>query len=139
MPLPNTKAVPAGWSTHHAPVAAGGMNGKVRIYDPATATPGWDDATESATLDRGVAVYDGPCRIQAQDDARSVVQADDPESVRGYLIQVLFDAPDVEQGWTAVPYEVLNDPSLNGAEMVVGDVEHGTERFTRDLFCTLAK
>jgi hypothetical protein len=136
MPLANTRAIPTGWSQHHAPVAAGGMNGSCRIYDPATATTTWNPATESNDFTRGTAVYDGPCRIEPTLSATDVVQADDAETVRGYLVQILFDADPVEKDWVLVPYDVTNDTQLNGQVLTVDDVQLGTERFTRDLICS---
>lgn len=135
-PLPNTRVIPTGWSQHHAPTAAGGMNGKCRIYDPANETTGFDDDTQSATLDRGTPVYDDVCRIEPQLAAHDVLQADDAETARGYLVQILFDAAPVEKDWVLVPYQVTNDPQLNGAVLTVDDVQMGTERFTRDLIAS---
>ena len=136
-PLPGTKVIPPGWSRHHAPVAAGGMNAKCRIYDPALQVRGWDSVTESATLDRGTPVYDGPCRIQALSDARSIPQADEQVAHRSYLVQLLFDAPAIRQGWTVEPYDVINDMAgLNNQVLIVEDPQEGSERFTRDLSCT---
>lgn len=135
-PLPNTRVIPTGWSQAHAPVAEGGMNGRCRIYDPATATTGWDAPTESATLDRGEAVYDGPCRVEPALSASDVLQADDAETVRGYLVQILFDAAAVEKDWVLIPYDVVNDAHLDGEVLTVDDVQLGTERFTRDLICS---
>ena len=136
-PLPGTKVIPTGWSRHHAPVAAGGMNAKCRIYDPALQVKGWDSATESTTLDRGTPVYDGPCRIQALNNAQSTPQADEQVNHRSYLVQLLFDAPAIGEGWTVVPYDVINDTAgLNGQVLIVEDPQEGSERFTRDLICT---
>lgn len=132
-PLRNARVIPGAWSAHHAAAAAGGMNGRCRIYDPATATTGWDAATESATSDGGAPVYDGPCRIEPALSAREVLQADEQETTRTYLVQILFDAAHVEKDWRLVPYEVTNDPELNDVGMTIDDVELGTERFTRDL------
>ncbi|MGG5257463.1 DUF6093 family protein [Phycicoccus avicenniae] len=135
-PLPNTRVVPADWSRHHARAAAGGMNGRCRIYDPTTETTGWDDATESRTLERGLPVYADACRIQALVDVRTEVQADEEVGRRRYLVQLLFDAPPLEKGWVLVPYGCTNDPQLEGAELVIDDIQLGTERFTRDIACT---
>lgn len=136
-PLSGTKAIPTGWSRHHAPVAAGGMNAKCRIYDPALQVRGWDPVTESATLNRGAPVYDNLCRIQALNDARSTPQADEQVTHRSYLVQLLFDAPAIGQGWTVVPYDVINDTAgIHDQELIVEDPQEGSERFTRDLVCT---
>lgn len=139
MPFPNTRVVPAGWSQHHARTAAGGMNGRCRIYDPATATPGWDNATESATLDWGTPVYDGPCRIQIQRGARTLVQGDEQIERVTYLVQLAFSAPVLATGWALVPYDCVNDSQLvAGQPLYITDTQLGTERFTRDLVCEYA-
>ena len=136
-PLPGSKVIPLRWSRHHAPVAAGGMNAKCRIYDPALQVKGWDSATESATLNRGTPVYDNLCRIQALNDVRSTPQADEQVAHRSYLVQLLFDAPAIGEGWTVEPYDVINDTAgLNGQALIVEDPQEGSERFTRDLTCT---
>lgn len=136
-PLPGTKVIPTGWSRHHAPVAAGGMNAKCRIYDPALQVRGWDPATESATLNRGIPVYDNLCRIQALNDARSTPQADEQVNHRSYLVQLLFDAPAIGEGWAVEPYDVINDTAdLHDQVLIVEDPQEGSERFTRDLICT---
>ena len=136
-PLPGTKVIPTGWSRHHAPVAAGGMNAKCRIYDPALQVKGWDSATESATLNRGTPVYDNLCRIQALNNAQSTPQADEQVTHRSYLVQLLFDAPAIGQGWTVEPYDVINDTAgLHDQALIVEDPQEGSERFTRDLICT---
>lgn len=137
MPFPGTKVTPTGWSRHHAPVAAGGMNAKCRIYDPALQVKGWDSDTESATLNRGAPVYDNLCRIQALNNAQSTPQADEQVAHRSYLVQLLFDAPAIGEGWTVEPYDVINDTAgLNGQALIVEDPQEGSERFTRDLICT---
>jgi len=135
-PLPGSKVIPLRWSRYHALVAVGGMNAKCRIYNPDLDESGWDAATESGTLQRGAAVYDGPCRIQAVRSEAGTVQADESVTSRQYLVQVLFEAPDVEEKWQVVPYAVINDAHLEGIPLTVNDVQHGSERFTRDLVCT---
>lgn len=136
MPLPGTRVVPTGWSKHHAPVAAGGMNARCRIYNPDLDVTGWDPVTESATVVRGTPIYNGPCRIQAIKSEGESVQADESVKSRQYLVQLLFAAPDVEEKWQVVPYEAINDDHLNGLPLSIDDVQHGSERFTRDLVCT---
>lgn len=65
-----------------------------------------------------------------------MVQADDAQTVREYLVQILFDAAEVEPDWVLVPYQCTNDAQLDGQVLTVGDVQLGTERFTRDLMCS---
>lgn len=135
-PLANARTIPLGWSAHHAPVAEGAMNGRVSIFDPARYTEGWDEVSESKTRITGPPMYAGPARIEPALSAREVVQADDAEQYRSYLIQITFDAPELDEEWDVVVDEAHNDPQLVGALMTITDVQLGTERFTRDLVCT---
>lgn len=141
MPLPGTRVISPAWSQHHAPVAAGGMNATVTVTDPNTATSTWNPDTESQDWTPGPAVYDGPARVQAVDTVSQSTQATQDVTERRYLIQLLMDAPHFEQGWTVQVTECSNDADLVAAThtraMVVIDVQHGSERFTRDLICTL--
>lgn len=136
MPFPATKVIPEAWSQHHAPVAVGGMNGKCRIYDPATATLGWDEVNEKTTVTAGEPVYDGRCRIEARFQAGQVVQGDDAESPREYLIELEWDAAPINPDFQLVPYECINDSRLNGETLTISDEEVGTERFSRAVFAT---
>lgn len=141
MPFPGTRVTPDQWSEHHAPVAAGGMNATVQVRNPADATPGWDADTESATSAPGAPVYDGPARIQANDQASDAQQTGQSVTERSYLVQILMDAPRIEQGHEITVTECANDTDLVAwtvdRPMVVTDVQHGSERFTRDLIATL--
>ena len=130
--------IPTGWSQHHAPVAAGGMNAHVVIRDPAEATQGeWDTETGTRPYVPGPAHYDGPARIQELNDAHEATQADQDVTTRTYLIQLLFDAPHIEQGWQVTVTEAENDTDLiawtTDRPLVIADVQHGSERFTRDI------
>ena len=136
MPLPGTRVVPTGWSKHHAPTAAGGMYARCRIYDPALDTRGWNEETESVTLQRGAPVYDGPCRIQAVQSAGQALQADEAVTHRDYLVQLVMDAPHLEDGWPVEPYDVVNDGELEQAQLLIVETQLGSERFTRDLICS---
>lgn len=133
MPLPNASVIPAGWSAHHAPVAAGGMNATVTIgsrgepqYDPdtdATTTPWTED-------------YTGPARIQALNDARRTDVAGEQVSGRAYLVQILFNAARITPGMRVHVTAASNDPHLAGEDLWVVDPQLGSERFTRDLVCS---
>lgn len=146
MPLPGTKVVPAEWSRHHQPTASGGMNARCVITDPARTTPGeWDDETGTygpptphlvlpAHPDGG----DGwPCRVQADRRVEPTEQAGQLSTMRSYLVQLddpdLATVPDIERGYLVHVTQAENDPRLEGEQLRVADVQHGSERFTRDL------
>lgn len=132
-PFPGARAVPAGWSQHHAPVAAGGMNATVTIgergepdYDPVN-----DVTTTTWTND-----YTGPARIQALNDAQQQDVAGQQISGRAYLVQVLFAAGRVAPGMRVHVTACANDVQLVDDDLWLVDVQHGSERFTRDLVCS---
>lgn len=141
MPLPNTTVIPADWSQHHAPAAAGGMNATVTISNPAAATTGWDPVTESTTTVPAAPVHTGPARVQSVDRASQVSQTDQDVTVRSYLVQLHFDAPLLEQGWVVAVTECANDAALvtwtAKHPMTITDVQMGSERFTCDLLCDI--
>lgn len=141
MPLDNTTVIPAGWSQHHAPTAAGGMNATVQVHNPAAATTGWNPVTESQDSVPGPPVYDGPARVQEYMRATLTEQTGQSVSQRRYRIQLLFDAPHVEEGWTVTVTAAVNDTDLIAwtatRPLVIEDVQHGSERFTRDLVATI--
>ena len=137
MPFDTTRVIPKGWSQHHAPVAAGGMNATVQIFNPADDTDGWDEATESKTRVHGAPVYDGPARIQQVDSPDQQTQTDQQVTEHRYLIQLPFDAPHISKGWPLVVTACANDADVVAwtatREATITDVQHGSERFTRDL------
>ena len=141
MPFDTTKVIPDDWSQHHAPVAAGGMNATVRIYNPADDVPGWDPVTESQTLVHGAPVYDGPARVQELNRPDHATQADQDVTSHQYLVQLVMDAAHIEKGWALVVSECANDPDVVAwtatREAVINDVQHGSERFTRDIGATI--
>lgn len=137
MPFDTTKVIPTGWSQHHAPVAAGGMNATVQVFNPADDVPGWDPVTESNTLVHGAPVYNGPARIQQVDSPEQQTQVGQQVTEHRYLIQLLFDAPHIEKGWPLVVSACANDTDAvawtSTRDATITDVQHGSERFTRDL------
>lgn len=145
VPLPGTKVIPAGWSRHHQPVASGGMNAACVITDPTRTVPGeWDEATGEYGPGTPFVVLDGdpgwPCRVQAVQSDQDSEQAGQGSTTRRYLIQLhdpdLEGLPDVEEGHVVAVTSAVNDPHLVGLHLQVVDVQHGSERFTRDVVCT---
>lgn len=142
MPFPGTRIIPTGWSRHHAPILATAMNGSCWVHDPARTTPGaFDPTTGNITAPTlhpvaGSANQPIPCRIQALTSARDTDQGDQDSTARPYLVQLhdpTLDLPDIEQGHVVIVTAAANDPHLVGLALEVDDVQHGTERFTRDL------
>lgn len=137
-PLPNTKVVPAGWSRHHAKAAQGGQNAQVRVHDPSRDTPGaFDPATGTRAAATPFWLTTAPVTARVQ-EIRSATQANlaqEAVAVRDYLIQLPMDHPAVQIGNVVVTTACVNDPSLLAVDLVVQDVQYGSERFTRDLVC----
>ena len=145
-PFPGTRIIPDNWSKHHAPAIATAANGSCVVIDPTRSTPG---VLNPATGIRGAATphYAAgdpgepiPCRIQALASAHDTRQADQASTERAYLVQLidpdLDSLADIEEGHVVRVVTAVNDPHLIGLDLTVSDVQHGTERFTRDLVAT---
>lgn len=137
-PLPNTRAVPAGWSQHHVPVARGGMNATVTVGNTRTGTthnPETDDTVSTWSSE-----YDaGPARVQALNEATQGDAAGQQVSGRSYLVQLASDHPGADEiapGARVLIEAAANDGQMVGQELWVVDVQMGSERFTRDLVCS---
>lgn len=142
MPLPGTKVIPQAWSRHHQPTATGGMNATVTVTDPARTVPGaWDDATGTYGPPTPHVVADAIlARVQAVQSDQASVQAGQESTTRDYLVQLddpgLSTLPDIEVGYRVTVTTAANDPHLVGLDLTVTDVQHGSERFTRDVVAT---
>ena len=146
MPFPGTRILPHGWSQHHAPAIATAANGTCVVIDPTRSTPGALDpatgARPAATPHYVAGTPAAPirCRIQALASAHDTRQADQASTERAYLVQLvdadLSSVPDIEEGHIVRVVAAENDPHLTGVDLTVRDVQHGTERFTRDLVAT---
>lgn len=129
--------IPDDWAAHHQGVAEGTMRGRVNIRVPGT-TQTWNPATEQNDLTPKAPLYsDVPARVQAlSGEARTVQLADDTEVIADYL--VVIPADKVVAGGHLVDVADTEDPALTGLTLRVEKAVLGTERFERDLFCTLA-
>lgn len=148
-PLPGTRVVPEGWSRHHQPIATGGMNALCVVTDPARVTPGGPLDPETGTYPPSTPYYvvpaptgkDGwPCRVQALTSDQDSEQAGQDSTTRSYLIQLddpdLSTLPDLEVGYVVEVTAATNDQHLVGLDLTIRDVQHGSERFTRDVVAT---
>lgn len=137
MPFDTTRVIHPDWSKHHAPVAAGGMNATVQIFNPADDTDGWDPVKEENTLIHGTPVYDGPARVQELNRPDRATQADQEVTEHQYLVQLVMDASHIETGWPLVVSECANDTDIvtwtTARAATINDIQHGSERFTRDI------
>lgn len=128
--------IPADWETSHRVVAEGTMRGRVSLREPGTQQV-WSDADQQNNI-VPIAPYatNVPARIQALSGQARVVQlADDTEVIADYLVVV--PANQVAETGHLVDVTASTDPDLTGRSLRVEKVVRGTERFERDLFCTL--
>lgn len=133
---PDTPVIPAGWATSHRPVVEKSFLGVITLRAPGT-TQTWNPTTQRNDLAPHAAYYDGHARIQALTaQARRITTGDDPELVADYLIVVPASVDGVAQGHLVTVVD-SGDLGLDGRVLVVHQVEYGTERFERDLFCNL--
>lgn len=137
MPFDNTRVIPTDWSTHHQPVAAGGMNATVTIGNTQTA-PTHDAETDDTTAGWSTD-YTGPARVQPLNDAQQADVAGQQVSGRTYLVQLdaaHVGADEIVPAARVLVDAAVNDAQLVGQELWVVDVQMGSERFTRDLVCS---
>ncbi len=137
MPFPGTRVIPVGWSRHHQPVAAGGMNAEVTIGTRGETTH--DPETDSTTTTSWSQKYAGPARIQALTQAEVHDLAGQAVVGRPYLVQLDARRPGADKIRSGMRTHVLaaiNDAQMVGDDLWVVDVQMGSERFTRDLVCT---
>lgn len=138
-PLPGHQAIPDGWSAHHQPTAESTMTGTCTIYTgasgpaPFPADPMW--------APDGTALTQEPirCRVQALNDTRTNVQADQVQGVRQYLVTVpISQAPalTITDTGPVVVVHTGDDPGVAGLRLKVVDEQHGTLMFERDFVCT---
>lgn len=133
---PATAVIPADWEATHAPVVLGSMRGRVTLTDPAATTQQWIDDQWIAAPAAPYA-SEVPARVQRlAAQSRTVVVADDQELVVDHLVVVPWGMAEVRPGHLVTVTE-STDTALVGQVLRVEQVALGTERFERDLFCTL--
>lgn len=133
---PGSRVIPTGWAAAHRPTIETSLNGAVAIRDPDDFTQTWDTGLKQNVSTHAAPYYTGPARIQQlQQAADRVVSADDPEQVADYLVVITADQDVAENHRVRVT--TADDTQLEGREMQVVRVVLGTERWERDLFCTL--
>lgn len=130
--------IPADWAAHHRPAAEGTMLGRVALREPGSLGEEWSDELEqNVAIPKPAYATNVPARIQALAGQARVIQlAEDTEVVADYLVVIPADQ-DVVDGGHLVDVTATGDPALTGRSLRVEKVVHGTERFERDLFCTL--
>ena len=129
--LPNTRVIPAGWAEHHRPTAAGTMTVpctiKRSVGPPPYPLP--ENWTGLDTLHVTV------CRVQELKREGQAVPADQPTTIREYLVPV----PLVNAEGTALPDLKVGEQGdivyAAGRELRITNIMFGSLEFERDLVC----
>lgn len=136
-PLPTTKVIHPGWSTHHQGTAAATMTGTC-VITRAVAGETYDPDTGSTTPAEAAMVYEGPCRVQATGGTGSrsagTLRAGQPTSTRSYLVVIPVDS-EVPAIGDRVTVEAPDDPWLTGKVLLVEGITGGTVLWQRNLSC----
>jgi len=111
------------------------MNGSCDLYGPAPTGRVFDEATGTYEDAPHAPVAAGvPCRVQAQKSRSEVVTGDEEVQTSEYLIQV----PAGTDTAGVVRVVVTDGHATTPATFTVDHVNHSTEAFTVDLWCTQA-
>lgn len=130
--------IPKAWEPTHATVVEGALRGRVSIRRSGFSGEEWSDA-EDAYVGVPLAPYatNVPARVQRLSaQTRDVIAADDDETIVDHLVVIPWDMAEVETGHLVTITETTDD-QLRDVVLRVHTVGLGTERFERDLFCTL--
>lgn len=132
---PGTPVIPANWEAGHRVVVEKTLRGTASLRVPGTVQT-WNPVTEQNDLTPHEPYATPGCRVQAlRGESRRVVVAEDLEVVADYLIVIPADI--TPAGTDLVTVTGTGDALLDGRVFEIQQVELGTERFERDLFCTL--
>jgi hypothetical protein len=126
--------IPADWDAAHRPVVEGSLRGRVALR--VTGTRQVWTGTRNDLVPNEPYAADIPARIQALSGQARVIQlADDTEVIVDYL--VVIPARYAPKSGHLVDVTDSGDPALDGRALRIEKAVTGTERFERDLFCTL--
>lgn len=125
--------IPADWSRHHARHTPTAMNATLVLAEP-VAAPGNPFETEGEQS--YAAIWSGAARVQAILSPEENAAGGQRLAGRAYLVQLPFEAPPARPGHR-ITAQGDNDPALADlGPLWVIEVPRGSERFTRDLFCS---
>lgn len=142
-PFAASRIIPTGWSQHHARHMPTAMNATVTILDPTSSThpgPVDPDTGERPPATPTVVRGDVPARVVMRGvDGATATQGADQVPYREYVVQLPQDVTvDVETHEIRVDtIRDRPDDTLIGRTLYPVHAAEGSERFVRDLICTL--
>lgn len=132
---PGTAVIPQYWEDGHRPVVEKTLRGTAALRVPGTVQT-WNNTTQQNDLTPHEPYATVGARVQAlRGESRRIVVAEDLEVVADYLIVIPGDVNPATTDLVTV--SGTDDALLDGRVFQIQQVELGTERFERDLFCTL--
>ena len=128
--------IPTDWNETHAPVVRKALRGTCALREPGTVQD-WSEADQEMVQAPKPDYWTGACRAQElRGEARVITVVGDREVVADYLVVVPLEVAVAETH--LVTLSATGDPTLDGLVLQVLQAIRGTERFERDLLCTLS-
>lgn len=136
MPLPGTRVIHDRFSEHHRPVSTGSMKARCTITRAGTGPGTYNESTGKTDPPAPTPVGTAQrCRVQARAATDRVAKVGDQLlTLRGYLVSLPHDAPDVHVD-DLVTITAADDALLVGRVLKVLDVVYASEQWERDLTC----
>lgn len=134
---PGTKVIPDDWAANHGVIVDSTHSGTVALREPGGTPGGWDEEAQQTGTVPHAAYATIPCQVHAlAGESRVVLTADDVEIVADYLLTVSRSVDGALEGHLALVTDT-GDAALDGKTLEIVRVARGTDRFQRDLYCTL--
>lgn len=134
---PDTEVIPTGWEEAHRPVVDKTRTAACELRMPGT-TQVWSPEQDQMVDVPLMPYWTGLARVQDLTDnvgANSIVAEDDPMTLR---FLVVVGAEVTAREGDVVRVTDAGDPMMNPLTLTVSRVVIGTERFERDLYCTVS-
>lgn len=135
-PLANTRIIPPGWETHHAPVSEDAMTAACTITR-APAAGAFNETTRRTDYAAAAMVWSGPCRatpMASRATGSEPVVGDQPKALRVFEVELPISAPRILVG-DFVTFTVATDQDMLGRTMRVTSYPGGSLVWDRNLLC----
>lgn len=142
-PLAASRIIHTRWSQHHALHMPTAMNAVITVLDATTGTPPGPPDPETGQRPPGqpaVIAQDVPARIVMRGiDGATTTQGEDTVAYREYLVQLPQDRHVDTEAHTLLVTAIRDreHDTLTGATLYPVHAAEGSERWVRDLICTL--